>query len=138
MFPHITVKSIAKNEPPAEEVLVDRPEVVNKITRVTGPFCLEATIPTPVDWEGDGIEDSGAPEAGEHGSFIDRMLEVLRRSPVLHLDGGKIVEFKGIRKPAKTLSLSAEAVVDATAHGMKPTLQDAVAEAMEKNANALP
>ena len=48
---------------------------------------------------------------GEYGSFIDRMLEVLRRSPVLHLDGGKTVEFKGIRKPAKTLSLSAEAVV---------------------------
>jgi adenine-specific DNA-methyltransferase len=138
IVPHITLKSIANNEPPAEEVLVDRSEVANKITRVTGPFCLEATIPTPVDWEGDGIEDSGAPEAGEHGSFIDRMLEVLRRSPVLHLDGGKTVEFKGIRKPAKTLSLSAEAVVDATANGMKPTLQDAVAEAMEKNANALP
>ena len=111
IVPHVTLKSIANNEPPAEEVLVDRPEPVNAITRVSGPFCLEATIPTPVDWEGDGIEDSGAPEAGEHGSFIDRMLEVLRRSPVLHLDGGKIVELKGIRKPAKTLSLSAEAVV---------------------------
>lgn len=138
IVPHVTLKSIANNEPPAEEVLVDRPEVANKITRVAGPFCLEATIPTPVDWEGDGIEDSGVPEAGEHSSFIDRMLEVLRRSPVLHLDGGKTVEFKGIRKPAKTLSLSAEAVVDATANGMKPTLQDAVAEAMEKNANTLP
>jgi len=138
IVPHITLGSIANNEPPAEEVLVDRPEVVNSITRVTGPFCLEATIPTPVDWEGDGIEDSGAPEAGEHGSFIDRMLEVLRRSPVLHLDGGKTVEFKGIRKPAKTLSLSAEAVVDATAYGMKPTLHDAVAEAAEKDGLALP
>ncbi|MFH1672097.1 MAG: site-specific DNA-methyltransferase, partial [Pseudomonadota bacterium] len=111
IVPHVTLKSIANNEPPSEEVLVDRPETVNSITRVAGPFCLEATIPTPVDWEGDGVEDSGAPEAGEHGSFIDRMLEVLRRSPVLHLDGGKTVELKGIRKPAKTLSLSAEAVV---------------------------
>ncbi|MDA8239707.1 MAG: site-specific DNA-methyltransferase [Nitrospiraceae bacterium] len=111
IVPHITLKSIANNEPPSEEVLVDRPETVNSITRVTGPFCLEATIPTPVDWEGDGVEDSGAPEAKEYGSFVDRMLEVLRRSPVLHLDGGKTVELKGIRKPAKTLSLSAEAVV---------------------------
>jgi len=111
IVPHVTLKSIANNEPLSEEVLVDRPETVNSITRVAGPFCLEATIPTPVDWEGDGIEDSGAPEAGEHGSFIDRMLEVLRRSPVLHLDGGKTVELKGIRKPAKTLSLSAEALV---------------------------
>lgn len=138
IVPHITLGGIANNEPPAEEVLVDRPETVNSITRVTGPFCLEATIPTPVDWEGDGIEDSGAPEAGEHGSFIDRMLEVLRRSPMLHLDGGKTVEFKGVRKPAKTLSLSAEAFVDATAHGMKPTLHEAVAEAAEKDGLALP
>jgi len=138
IVPHITLKSIANNEPPAEEVLVDRPEVVNKITRITGPFCLEATIPTPVDWEGDGIEDSGAPEAGEHSSFIDRMLEVLRRSPVLHLDGGKTVELKGLRKPAKTLSLSAEAAVEATAYGMKPTLHDAVNEAAEKDGLALP
>jgi len=112
IVPHITLGSIANNEPPSEEVLVDRPETVNSITRVSGPFCLEATIPTPVDWEGDGIEDSGAPEAEEYGSFIVRMLEVLRRSPVLHLDGGKTVEFKGIRKPAKTLSLSAEALVE--------------------------
>ncbi|MBI4766332.1 MAG: site-specific DNA-methyltransferase [Deltaproteobacteria bacterium] len=109
---HVTLKSIANNEPPAEEVLVDRPEPINSITRVSGPFCLEATIPTPVDWEGDGLEDSGAIEAGQYGSFIDRMLEVLRRSPVLHLDGGKTVEFKSIRKPAKTLSLSAEAIVE--------------------------
>jgi adenine-specific DNA-methyltransferase len=49
IVPHITLKSIANNEPPEEEVLVDRPEVANSITRVTDPFCVEATIPTPVD-----------------------------------------------------------------------------------------
>lgn len=111
IVPQIKLETIANEEPPREIVLVDRPEVVNSITRVTGPFCLEATIPTPVDWEGDGVEDSGALEEREYGSFIDRMLEVLRRSPVLHLDGGKTIELKGIRKPAKTLSLSAEAIV---------------------------
>ncbi len=60
IVPHVTLKSIANNEPPDEEVLVDRPEADNKIVRVTGPFVVEATIPTPVDWEGDGVEDSGA------------------------------------------------------------------------------
>ena len=40
-------KSIANEEPAAEEVLVDRPEVDSKITRVSGPFAVEATIPTP-------------------------------------------------------------------------------------------
>jgi adenine-specific DNA-methyltransferase len=111
IVPHITLKSIANNEPPAEEVLVDRPERENGITRVTGPFCFEATIPTPVDWEGDGVEDSGASSAEVYGSFVDRMLEVLRKSPVLRLEGNKTVTFKNVRPPAKTLSLSAEALV---------------------------
>jgi adenine-specific DNA-methyltransferase len=103
IVPHVTLKSIANNEPPIEEVLVDRPEIDTKITRVSGPFAFEATIPTPIDWEGERDEE-------EHGSFVDRMLEVLRKSPVLHVGGGKTVTFKNIRQPAKTLSLSAEAV----------------------------
>jgi adenine-specific DNA-methyltransferase len=111
IVPHITLKSIANNEPPAEEVLVDRPEEMNGITRVAGPFCVEATIPTPVDWDGDGQEDSGAVAAEAYGSFVDRMLEVLRKSPVLRLEGNKTVTFKNVRPPAKTLSLSAEALV---------------------------
>ena len=110
IVPHITLRSIAKDEPPDEEVLVDLPEVQNSITRVTGPFCFEATIPTPVDWEADGEEDSGV-STEEHGSFLDRMVEVLRKSPVLHLPGGKSVTFRNVRPPAKTLSLSAEALV---------------------------
>ena len=108
IMPHVTLKSIANNEPPDEEVLVDRPEVDTKIVRVTGPFAFEATIPTPVDWEGDGVEDSGAQQAEEYGSFVDRMIEVLRRSPVLHVGGGKTVQLANVRQPAKALSLSAE------------------------------
>ena len=46
IVPHITLKSIANNEPPGEEVLVDRPEIVRSIVRVTGPFTFEATMPT--------------------------------------------------------------------------------------------
>jgi len=110
IVPHVTLESIAKNEPPEEKVLVDRPEIDSGVTRVTGPFAFEATIPTPVDWEADGVEDSGAGIAERHGSFIDRMLEVLRKSPVLHLGGGNTVTLKNIRPPAKTLSLSAEAL----------------------------
>jgi len=110
IVPHVTLKSIANNEPPKEEVLVDRPEKDEKITRVSGPFTVEATIPTPVDWEGDGVEDSGF-SAEDYGSFLERMLEVLRRSPVLHFCGGNKVTFKNVKPPAKTLSLSAEAFV---------------------------
>lgn len=109
IVPHITLKSIANDEPPAEEVLVDRPEPASGITRVSGPFCFEATIPTPVDFESAPAE-AGAPEPS-HGSFVERMLEVLRKSPVLQVSAGKKVTLKNVRPPAKTLSLSAEAVI---------------------------
>jgi adenine-specific DNA-methyltransferase len=110
IVPHIKLGDIANNEPPQEEVLVDRAEVKASITRVTGPFTVEATIPTPVDWEADGIEDSGLSQE-TYGSFIERMLEVLRKSPILRLEGNKTVNLKNVRPPAKTLSLSAEAMV---------------------------
>ncbi len=38
------------------------------------------------------------------------MIEVLRRSPVLHVGGGKTVTLGNVRPPAKSLSLSAEAL----------------------------
>lgn len=135
IVPHVTLKSIANNEPPAEEVLVDRPEEITKVTRVTGPFVFEATIPTPMDWEGDGKTEGSEKEP--YGLFVQRMLEVLRKSPVLHLDGGKTIQFKNVRPPAKSLSLSAEAVVNATAPGQKPSLKDAIIEADEKNKGML-
>jgi len=138
IVPHVTLGSIANNEPPPEEVLVDRPEEDKKITRVCGPFCFEATIPTPVDWEGDGVEDSGAVTAESHGDFVARMLEVLRKSPILRLAGNRTVNLRNIRPPAKTLSLSAEALVDATAPGQKPTLGEAAQESIEKNGKSLP
>jgi adenine-specific DNA-methyltransferase len=138
IVPHVTLESIANYEPPKEEVLVDRPEIDNKITRVTGPFCVEATIPTPVDFEADGARDSGAVSTEDHGSFVDRMLEVLRKSPILRLEGNRTVTLRNIRPPAKTLSLSAEALVDATANGQTATLKDAVQEAAEKNGKILP
>jgi adenine-specific DNA-methyltransferase len=106
IVPHITLKSIANGEPPAEEVLVDRPEVDSKITRVSGPFVFEATIPTPVDVDGDGVEDSGVPE---DASFIDRMVEALRLNATLQLGGNEKLTLANVRPPAQSLVLSAEA-----------------------------
>ncbi len=109
VVPHVTLKSIANDEPPDEEVLVDRPETDSKITRVTGAFCVEATIPTPSDPEClNGSEER--PDEAEI-SFVDRMIEILRKSPVLRMEGNRTVTIKNIRPPAKSLSLSAEAVV---------------------------
>ena len=108
IVPHITLKSIAQNEKPQEEVLVDRPNVVPNVVRVSGPFVVEATIPTPVDIDAEGRQDSG-PDAADHYA---RLLEALRRSPVLRLPGNRTVTFKGVRAPARALSLHAEAVVE--------------------------
>jgi adenine-specific DNA-methyltransferase len=120
IVPHVTLKSIANNEPPAEEVLVDRPEVKSGIVRVSGPFCFEATIPTAddLDLASGGRQPPGSSPGHEPG-FVDRMLEVLRRSPVLRLGGNRTVTFKNVRVPAKSLSLSAEAVVDAETNGSR-------------------
>ena len=113
VVPHITLESIANREPAKEEVLVDRPETDGTVTRVAGPFCVEATIPTPVDWEGDGEEDSGDLAAVEaYADHVERMIEVLRRSPVLHLGGGQRVTLSKVRRPARTMSLSAEASIE--------------------------
>jgi adenine-specific DNA-methyltransferase len=111
LVPHITLKSIANNEPPTMEVLVDRPEEESKVTRVAGPFVVEATIPTPVDWEGDGESDSGAMPMEAHGNFVDRMLEVLRRSPSIATANNERVAFEQVRPPARALVLNAEAVL---------------------------
>jgi len=106
-----TLSSIAGEEPAKEIIFLENPERDYAVTRVSGPFCVEATIPTPVDWDGDGQEDSGAGAPEAYGSFVDRMLEVLRKSPVVRLEGNKTVTFKNVRPPTKTLSLSAEALV---------------------------
>lgn len=44
--PHITLKSIAQNEPPAAETLYDQPDIDKEKIRVTGPFTMEA-LPAP-------------------------------------------------------------------------------------------
>jgi len=138
IVPHVTLKSIANNEPAKEEVLVDRAEEIKKITRVTGPFCVEATIPTPIDLEDHGESGGLTSHAIEHANFEERMIEILRRSPLLRLTGNRTVQLHNIRKPAKTLSLSAEAMVNATAEGQKPTLTDMVEEIHEEAENMIP
>jgi adenine-specific DNA-methyltransferase len=110
IVPHITLKSIANNEPPAEEVLVNRPEILNNVTRVTGPFVFEATIPTLMNWETPEDKDGEVQE--DQSTFEDRMVEVLRKVKTINLSGNRKVVLKNVRVPAKSLSLSAEALAN--------------------------
>ncbi len=140
IVPYIAKGTVANNESEKETVVLDLPDCDESITRVTGPFTFEATIPTPQDFE-ESTQTSAASDQQEqtgHGSFVDRMLEILRKSPVLRLEGNKSLTLRNVRPPAKTLSLSAEAMVDATAPGQRASLAEAVQEAAEKNGKALP
>ena len=113
IVPHLTLKSIANDEPPVEEVLFDRPEVEKEVTRITGPFSLEATIPTPADWDTESGEPvSGAEAVADHARHVARMVEVLRRAPVLNLHGGRTMTLCQVRVPARSMTLSAEAGVE--------------------------
>ncbi|MCA3627233.1 MAG: site-specific DNA-methyltransferase [Methylobacterium sp.] len=137
VFPYISKGSIANDEPIEELVIVDRPDEASGVTRVTGPFCVEATIPTPLDLDGDGEPDDGS-DLEERTSFVERMLDTLRRAPIIQLGKGRNVTLRNIRQPAKTLALSAEAMVEATSEGQKVSLDDVIAVADEQNKNALP
>jgi len=107
IVPHVTLEAIANEDPVKEEVLVDRPEVETGVVRVSGPFVAEATIPTALGVE---TQSAAAEPAGGYGRDpIERLIEVLRRSPALRLRGGQAVMLKNVRRPAKALALHAEA-----------------------------
>jgi adenine-specific DNA-methyltransferase len=116
----------------AQEELVDQPEVVRGVTRVSGPFTVESIRPLENSMKGK-VEDSpigGAPEELETfgdsevqeeadyteadvtstnaTSHIDRMLSLLR-SDGLTFPGNKHVSFEGDLHPIDSEFLHAEA-----------------------------
>jgi adenine-specific DNA-methyltransferase len=88
------------------EVLVDRPEEVSNVTRVSGPFVVEATIAPsqPLD----GSDDAG-PGESDPATHIERMTELLRQSKTLRLPGNRNLILSGVRRTVDTEYLHAEA-----------------------------
>ncbi|MCY4611008.1 MAG: site-specific DNA-methyltransferase [Gammaproteobacteria bacterium] len=118
IVPRITLKSIANDEPPVEEVLVDQPEVDRKVTRISGPFCVEAVLPIPVAPDVASKDEVEGVEPQQTGNRVDvegerdhieRMIEILRLVPTIRLPDNKTFKIKNIRPPAKSLNLHAEA-----------------------------
>jgi adenine-specific DNA-methyltransferase len=135
LVPHITLKSVANDEVPATEVLVDRPEVNAGVVRVAGPFVVEATI-APVqavedeigaaqhgsvqsltaaigmaDVENGGLPLSVAEAAARYGdpaTHIERMTQVLRQSKTLRLMGNRELVLADIRRMSDSDVLHAE------------------------------
>lgn len=98
LVPRITLKSIANSEEPETVTLVDRPEVNNKVTRVCGPFAVEATVQAADTMleEQDGVKES-ATVYDNPRSYLDRMIEVLRQSKTLRLPGNKALQFEKVQ-----------------------------------------
>ena len=80
--PHVTLKSIANNEPPGQETLYDRPAVDRQITRVSGPFTVEAVPAPAVRSVDDIIETSEVSETSEvwADTSVARSGETLRQA----------------------------------------------------------
>ena len=73
-IPHVTLGSIANNEPPEMEVLFDQPKVDNSKTRVSGPFTVES-IPAPFV---KNLDEEGSAQS-EADESITRTGETLRQ-----------------------------------------------------------
>ena len=101
--PHITLKSIANNEPPATETLYDQPEIDKGKIRVTGPFTVEA-LPAPVVKPLDDIGDWDEDATAKQTDWRDQLLAtgILGR-------GGSRLEFSRVEPLAGTKFLQAEA-----------------------------
>lgn len=99
--PHITLKSIAQNEPPAMETLYDQPVVDKTKIRVSGPFTLEA-LPAPI------AQPLEQPEIARYQSTKqDDWQQELYATGILGRGGNKI-EFSRIEPLQGTVYLQAE------------------------------
>ncbi|MDR2169148.1 MAG: site-specific DNA-methyltransferase [Planctomycetaceae bacterium] len=119
--PHITLKSIANNEPAPEEILYDQPYIDKKKIRVTGPFTVEA-VPAPTALglrresalaeSAELAEDSVAVDisisrSGETLRQSDWIDELLRTG--IRGKGGQKIEFSRVEPLSGTKYLQAEA-----------------------------
>jgi len=82
--PHVTLGSIANNEPAEREVLLDQPFENNDIVRVTGPFTVESLSPHRV---------SDAQEMLSSEQFAETVVSNLLKSGVQTGEKGARVEF---------------------------------------------
>jgi len=110
LVPRLTLKTVAYDEDPKMEILVERAEVNKKITRVCGPFTVEATIQAAMSMEEDAEGASTQPQSSSPRAYLDRMIEVLRQSKSLSLPGNVTLQLDNVRPLADREHLHAEAV----------------------------
>jgi len=110
--PHVTLKSIANNEPPGEETLFDQPLIDNSRARISGPFTVEA-VPAPNVKSIDDLDVSPQPA----DASIARSGPTLRQSDWrdellksgLRGKGGQMINFSRVEPLGGTRWLHADA-----------------------------
>ncbi len=110
LVPRVTLSSIANQEEPSAVMLVDKPEINSKVTRVCGPFTVEATIQAAMSMEEETEAASAQPQSSSPRAYLDRMIEVLRQSKSLSLPGNETLQLENVRPLADREYLHAEAV----------------------------
>lgn len=110
LIPRVTLSSIANSEDPETVTLVDRPESNNKITRVCGPFTVEATIQAAMSMDDDAPQQASQPQSSSPRAYLDRMIEVLRQSKTLRLPGNVTLELETVSPLADREFLHAEGI----------------------------
>ena len=92
--PHITLKSLANDEPPATETLYDQPEVDKKLLRVSGPFTVE----TLQNYEPINPEDldNEIREAEEEGAFEEVIKQHLISAGIKNGRKNEMVVFRSV------------------------------------------
>lgn len=113
--PHITLRSIANDEPPQEEILYDQPYVDRSKVRVTGPFTVEA-VPAPAVRSIEEVMAGFEAQIEEADQSVTRTGETVRqrqwRDELLKTGirgkGGQRIEFARVEPLAGTRYLHAE------------------------------
>ncbi|MBP5315749.1 MAG: hypothetical protein J6Y87_07800 [Muribaculaceae bacterium] len=96
--PHITLKSLANNEPAAEEILYDQPLEDKKRMRVSGPFTVETlqnlNVLSPESLEQHIVE------ADENREFQERIFAHLQSSGIINGDKSQRATFHSLEPVA--------------------------------------
>lgn len=118
MTQRISTKSLAYDEVPELVILHDRPDEVDNIVRVTGPFTVEA-VPSPVaasiDTMHEDVQRGGVSGEGPdtESARQEEWRAALRSAGLLARDGGRI-EFVSVEPHPSTKWIHAAAVTNET------------------------
>ena len=92
-----TLSTLAGEEDPRPISFRENPERAYSVTRVAGPFTVEATFQSAASMEEDHFGPPTSRQSSSPRAYLDRMIEVLRQSKTLRLPGIVTMELESVR-----------------------------------------